>query len=74
MYKCNFCTFSTSRSYDLCRHERRKKPCNSILIDNKPIGELGQNGGILGQNGGILGQNGGIWDKTEAFWDNYTLF
>ena len=67
MYKCKQCQYFTSRLFDLRRHERRKKPCNTRItgpnnadIPGQNGGIPGQNGGILGQNGGILGQNGGI--------------
>ena len=62
-FRCNKCSYVTTRAYDLRRHERRKTPCrrNGMNFDTIRIStELYQNGQVEGQNGQVEGQNGQV--------------
>ena len=63
MYRCQRCDYSSTRRYDLRRHERRKIPCVSKQAEAPSIVETqnrfstGQNVSPTGQNVSPTGQN-----------------
>jgi len=50
MYRCTNCSYSTTRQYDLRRHERRKKPCTTNVMTDQDEELRGQNISREGQN------------------------
>ena len=72
IYRCANCDYSSTRRYDLRRHERRKTPCVQNTHDTSSTQSInasekrGQNVALEGQNVALEGQNVALEGQNVA--------